>query len=452
MTVQPRQLSPSRLACAAAILWLLSLNGAAATGPTGANRQTLQLPDGVPPSFNVAVVLDGVTHEVRLERFPEEWSFRLLVHDSRGVHETTPPEPHTYRGSVEGHPASRVAASLRDGSFDAVIVLEEAQWVVEPLGRREVTPAREHIAYRARDVLGQHLHCGTRDAAPVVDSYPRATTEGSGFAFSQGGVAQIAFDLDYEFVVVSGSVASAVADVMNIYSPMEMIFEADTDIGYDVSAIVVRATANDPYSSSDANELLGELQGEWISNQQGIERDVVHLLTGRKLNGTPIGIAMVGGVCDQSRAYGLSEGDPSRSTALRVGLMAHELGHNWNAGHCDSQEVCNIMCSQLNGCSSDVSSFAEASTEAITLYRDFTIAGLAGLEMCLQPRRVWVSPGGSSVCDGSEGCPLQTVGQALETVGAGGVVFLEPGSYPESTTASKEVDLQAPNGTAAVGE
>jgi hypothetical protein len=35
----------------------------------------------------------------------------------------------------------------------------------------------------------------------------------------------------------------------------------------------------------------------------------------------------------------------------RTALTAHELGHNWNADHCDGANPCNIMCSHIDGCS-----------------------------------------------------------------------------------------------------
>ena len=31
-------------------------------------------------------------------------------------------------------------------------------------------------------------------------------------------------------------------------------------------------------------------------------------------------------------------------------MICHELGHNWNAGHCNSSTPCHIMCSTINGC------------------------------------------------------------------------------------------------------
>src|SRR5690606_25568559 len=49
---------------------------------------------------------------------------------------------------------------------------------------------------------------------------------------------------------------------------------------------------------------------------------------------------------------------------------AHEIGHNWNAGHCNSSSPCNIMCSGLGGCSRNVTSFAPVSINAILAFKN----------------------------------------------------------------------------------
>jgi hypothetical protein len=68
------------------------------------------------------------------------------------------------------------------------------------------------------------------------------------------------------------------------------------------------------------------------------------------VDGGVIGYAGVGVVCNRSRAYGMSQTRFTSNLGRRTALTAHELGHNWNAVHCDQAAQCNIMCSSINGC------------------------------------------------------------------------------------------------------
>ena len=88
-------------------------------------------------------------------------------------------------------------------------------------------------------------------------------------------------------------------------------------------------------------------------------------MTGRNLSGSVIGIAYLGVICNQTGAYGLSESRFSSNYGARVGLTAHELGHNWSSAHCNSNPPCKIMCSGLGGCDGDLSEFGNFARSAI---------------------------------------------------------------------------------------
>src|SRR5690606_7056926 len=87
-----------------------------------------------------------------------------------------------------------------------------------------------------------------------------------------------------------------------------------------------------------------------------------------------IGIAWLGVVCNTSMAYGLSESRYTSNFSHRVGLTAHEVGHNWNAGHCcggcSGCSSCRIMCPCLGGCSGIVNSFGSGEISQIVNFRN----------------------------------------------------------------------------------
>jgi hypothetical protein len=69
----------------------------------------------------------------------------------------------------------------------------------------------------------------------------------------------------------------------------------------------------------------------------------------------------------------------------RVALTAHEVGHNWNARHCDDVSPCNVMCSSLGGCDGiGLPNFEPLAISAITSY--------ANTRTCLQTPQVAVNP------------------------------------------------------------
>lgn len=139
-----------------------------------------------------------------------------------------------------------------------------------------------------------------------------------------------------------------------VVNAVEAQYVRDVDVSIQLTAILVNRAEPDPYSSTDPRVLLeSELTPQWQgSAHTGIRRDTVHLFTGKDLNGGTIGIAWLGTVCSPFGA-GLSQSRYSSRLPNRADLTAHELGHNWDANHCDSlyAACCPVpsytMCSSL---------------------------------------------------------------------------------------------------------
>lgn len=72
---------------------------------------------------------------------------------------------------------------------------------------------------------------------------------------------------------------------------MNLQYESEVDISHLITAIVVRTTSNDPYTSTSANTILGEFMAEWTSNPGSIQRDVAQMFTAKEVDGGTIGIA-----------------------------------------------------------------------------------------------------------------------------------------------------------------
>ena len=142
---------------------------------------------------------------------------------------------------------------------------------------------------------------------------------------------ELAVDADFEFFSTFGSVGATLARIELIMNLVNDQYESEVGIRHTVSTAVIRATANDPYTTNDASALLDQLRDEYRFS--GFDGDLCHLFTGKNLNGGTVGIAFTGVVCSRNFGYGLSQ-NLNRLT-LMTDLVAHELGHNWDQLHCN---------------------------------------------------------------------------------------------------------------------
>ncbi|MDX2145997.1 MAG: PA14 domain-containing protein [Planctomycetota bacterium] len=324
------------------------------------------------------------------------------------------PESRTYAGTIVGVPGSRVAASiiprsLRQGelvgasrtdemTLHAVIELpgelarpgagEGAHRVlfVQPAseltpgafqhgvidlvaGEAGVGPKNPHVVYEAADLAPVPAQCGGAADVPLARKAGAIATPSSPAPAGPQCLeqAQIAFDVDLPYYQRFNSVPAVVADLENVMNATNLIFARDTGIVHTTTEIIVR-TSTDPYTTTSPGGLLEQFAQYWQANYPNIPRDATHLMTGRELDGNVIGVAYLNAVCYYG--YGLSQTLYTNTLSFRVGLTAHELGHNWGANHCDGDRDCFIMCSGIGGCSGNVGRFGTRSITDARSFRD----------------------------------------------------------------------------------
>jgi hypothetical protein len=150
-------------------------------------------------------------------------------------------------------------------------------------------------------------------------------------------------------------VAGANNDILSIVNQVNGVYQGE--IGLTFRVVYQRAwdTPNDPFNASTLSGLLEELRNIWTNTPPvPIEgRDLVHLWTGRDLDGNQTGLAydtvtinnvtQRGVVCAvvpaspttgrpaQAFSFGVSERQTNALT--RVIVPAHEIGHNFSANH-----------------------------------------------------------------------------------------------------------------------
>lgn len=292
--------------------------------------------------------------------------FSVIEHGEGGAMTVAAPTAQTYRG-FDAATRAIVAATIRNGRVSAAIRPEVGEAVfVQPVS--EVDPgadAAEHVVYAQSDVRAMDWRCGS-DGLECADCGPVISNRGPGGCLK---TVEVVFDADYPFYQANGSSSAAtVADIENIVNQCDVIYRRDVGVTYAITQVNVRTSAAaDPYNdlpvaSVDPSTLLGRVRSVW-GGSSGSQRDIVHLMTGRDLTSSTIGIAYVGVVC-RSPNVGLSQSRFTSNLSLRTVLTAHEIGHNFGSNH-DSSGT--FVMAPSTGPSSQ-QQFSPASISAINSY------------------------------------------------------------------------------------
>jgi len=386
--------SISKLSISSLLVLTLAMSSAQADAPgldlvksrLGLSRASIQTLRVDLSTLRIPVDLEG--RRVTLSLAPSTLrapGFRLRVAENGTLHDVPTPAAASYRGTVDQIPGSVVGGTIRDGQLRAAIALADGRvYHVQPLSEVEsgADPTR-HVVYAAEDAIGSEGTCATTGSSEFVAPGLEQERDASVAAIR---TAEIAFDADYEFYALNGSSVNATAaDIEDVLAQVNAIYERDVALTHVITTIIVRSNPNDPYTATDATALIDQFINQWVSAQSAVVRDVAHLVTGKNLDGSTIGISSIGGVCSKSRGYGLCQSRFSSNMSRRSALMAHELGHNWNAEHCDGVTPCNIMCSSINGCDGiGLPNFEPLAINAIRSY--------AASRTCLQTQPVGAGP------------------------------------------------------------
>lgn len=282
------------------------------------------------PVAAVPLTLDLWPHSVRSALYD------LVTQLPDGSYESLEPGPiRTLRGVVRDAEGSVVAGSLNhDGLTARVNFADGREYWIEPLGQRVAGASIEHhLVYRRGDVIPGEWTCAAADARRHdlrMGSAPSASGMACGGSLC---LAEFAADADFEYFENYGSVAAVEARINAVVNAVNVQFERDVEITHEITTIIVRTFEPDPYTSTDPDVLLSQFRSQWLVNHQDIPHDLAELFTGKNLDGNVIGIAWLWGVCRNVR-YSLVQSDFSNTFQCVTDLSAHEMGHNWGAGHC----------------------------------------------------------------------------------------------------------------------
>ena len=261
---------------------------------------TLALPDAPGRPFAVGIQLKGQDytldlqpHSVRAENFV---CYEVLP--DRTMVEGDPGPERTLRGTVREDGGSIVAASLlEDGLYATMRFANGDQYWMEPLAGRVAGAAPgSYVIYNSDDVLEHGGVCGNPDrpgnfAEDVLDDDGPLASGGS-----PDCITQLACDADFLYFQDWGSISNVASRIGSVINSMNIQYEIEVDITHVITALVVRTTAaSDPYTTTDAFDLVCQLGNYWDANMGMVNRDTVQLFTGRNIDDGTIGRAATSG-------------------------------------------------------------------------------------------------------------------------------------------------------------
>ncbi len=302
--------------------------------PEAINRQVRVFDEPLELRFNGERFVFDL--EPRVLRSPR---YRAEATGADGLRRHVQPSPvNTFKGRVVGQEHIQGRFTITEDSFDGVI-FTPGDW-------RYIEPARNYLSesektamvvYKHSDIShDQEFSCGVASLHHRLKREVRSVKKQVEMDTTTYYTAEIATEADYEYVQALGGAQEANSAILSILNKVEGVYEEELRLSLEVVYQHAWTTELDPYTSTEASELLDEFKEHWNANFFSEGYDVAHLLTGRNnLNRGVGGTAWLGVTCrNRLSSYGLS---------LRVigedafNIAAHELGHNFGADHPDEE-------------------------------------------------------------------------------------------------------------------
>lgn len=316
--------------------------------------------------------------------------FEVLTPDAQrlvmtGDHAAPLPAPDVvlFRGEVVGEAGSGVFLALSPDGANGFIRSEAGSLILAGAG------ANETYIY-AMDRLGDFARvapfCAGAIEPPLQDALIAGATGGGEPETTTCRTMRVAVETDWEYFNLARlrNVARAQNYAITLFGAVSEIFRRDVNVIITVPFLRIWSTNTDPYVTSTMGARLDEFRNHWNATQGGVDREVVHMLSGSNLGG---GVAYLSVLCNRDWGYAINA-DLNGTFPLPVQdnngqnwdlvVTAHELGHNFAAPHTHD------MTPQVDGCGTG--NCADAALGTIMSYCHTCAGGLANVRLSLQER------------------------------------------------------------------
>lgn len=251
------------------------------------------------------------------------------------------PNIRTFEGIDLDNPANKGRFDITPLGFHAM-VLHNGEWLlIDPALQNDT---QNYLSYRAKDAVALTQRAGdealnyfSNSANNVPQAKTLAQTIASG---SQLRTYRIAVSATGEYTqFFGGTKADALAGITTALNRVNVVFQRDLAVKLELvnnnDQLIYTNANTDPFENNDANSDI-DTNMSLAANVLGTSAfDIGHVFTT-----TGSGLAYVGSVCSNDRlnggyykAGGVSGLSQPNSDIFYIGLLAHELGHQFGADH-----------------------------------------------------------------------------------------------------------------------
>ena len=362
-------------------------------------------------------------HDIRSE------NYRLVAATPRGD-EVQPRTPNkTFKGSALGPQGGEARLALDEHFIYGFVEIGQETYYIEPAwyfdsGLEEDT----YLAYPVSAVISTDTYTCAWEGGLSPDVHELPAPEAGRFVLACYQV-DVALAADFSMVQRFGSVNGAESFMLGVLNNVQSNYDNEFahQIFFAVATLYVSSCSScNPWTSSlNSGVLLDDFTDWGNGGGFGVSFDVASLWSDRNFNGDAIGVAWVGGLCSNGR-YNVLENFVTNSALLRV-LQAHEIGHNFNAGH-DAQGSNFIMAPSVN----NTNSWSNNSVSAINSF----VNAISGAPGCLSPCGGNIDPPTPALtASATTGCaPLSVQFTDLSSGQVNNISWQFPGGTPTTST------------------
>ena len=301
-------------------------------------------------NFSIDITIGERTYSMALQNSGiVAENYELTVIDDNGESQPNVSRPKAYNGYLLGTSDSRVSLTFNDDFIYGYIREGDKTMFVEPLSNYQSDAAPdEFVTYLTSNIIPDHTHkCGVEKEQ---EKY-RELTPQADIQRVAGQCFEVEWAIVSDFLMFDdfGSVSNVENHNIGVANDVQTNY--DDEFADEIQFLIVEqqvftTQASDPFTTNtDAGTLLDDFTN-WGPSGFNQTHDVGSIWTGRNFAGSTIGIAWVGAICTGVR-YNALENFTSNASTKRV-MVAHELGHNFDADH-DASGSPHIMAPSVSG-------------------------------------------------------------------------------------------------------
>lgn len=322
----------------------------------------------------------------------------LSIAGRKGIERVPLDAPLVFEGIEQSKRGGEVRLTTNDGFLLASIDWNGSKWYIEPLQRfSKQAPKDYFLVYQDKHVKTESAFTCTAEKVGKLKKIAHGHQKNAS-PQPDCMVMELAFAADYALVTEFGGVEAMQNFAFGITNLIQSNYddEFEEEIYFQISGIFVSICEEcDPWGTeTDSKNFLVNFS-DWANlGNFGARFDIASLWSTRELDDGIKGIAWLGGLCN-NRRYNVLRNFSTNAALLRVAL-AHEIGHNLDAGH-DDEGSPTIMAPFVN----NTVEWSEESRNVINQFIDDTWDLPHCLTNCFAPKASFMMSS-TDVCLGGQ--------------------------------------------------